>query len=294
MDTHLPNDEPLDDQAGEGSQSRALVPRQLDFYGDELLAIQDGKRQIWIHLTRLIECLGLSVSDQISQIRAHEVLGEGVQSFVLQTARGARDTLFLRLGLVPFYLATIQVRRVRPDLREKLLRYQKEAADVLFAAFLSDFGVIEPGRTQRSQGLTPAEQSYQQAQLLANLARQQLTLERELGGALEAVSGQQEVLALHDERIGQIELTLGTADKITEAQAAEIKEAVTAIGAIRGEQSGDKKVVGPTIQAVWKMFYREFGVRVYANLPRSKFDRAMQFLRETARQYGVELDKGGE
>ncbi len=272
-------------------ERRALIPRHLEFYGDDLLAIHYGK-QIWVHISRLVECLGLSQKDQIDHIRNHEVLQEGLRTFSLQTSQGARDTLFLRLGLVPFYLATIQVRRVRADLQPKLLRYQKEAADVLYAAFLGEFGMIEPGREMGEQGLTPAEQSYQQAQLLANLARQQLTLEREVGNAVEQVAEQHEILALHDERLGQLELTLGTNDKITEAQATEIKEAVKAIGMLKAEQTGNAQVVKPTIQSIWGRFYREFGVRVYANLPRAKFPQAMQFLSDVAREHGIELDKG--
>lgn len=269
-------------------ERRALIPKHLDFYGDDLLAIQIGT-QIWVHISRLVECLGLSLKDQLDHIRNHEVLREGVKTFFFQTARGPREPEFLRLGLVPFYLATIQVRRVRADLRPKLLRYQREAADVLYGAFLSEFGVIESGRE-----LTAAEQAFQQAQLLANLARQQVVLEREVGGAVERMSEQNEVLTLHDERLGNLELTLGTTDKITEAQATEIKEAVKAIGVFKAESTGNKKDVGPTISGVWGRFYREFGVRVYANLPRAKFTQAMEFLRDMGREYGVELDQGGK
>src|SRR5579859_6193424 len=176
-----------------GSERRALIPKHLDFYGDDLLAIQFGK-QIWVHFPRLVECLGLSLKDQLDHIRNHEVLREGIRTFPLQTPQGGREPHFLRLGLVPFYLATIQVRRVRADLQPKLLRYQREAADVLYGAFLSEFGVIEPGREQQpAEGLTPAELAVQQTQLLANLARQQLELEREVGSAVERMIGQNEV-----------------------------------------------------------------------------------------------------
>jgi len=106
----------------------------------------------------------------------------------------------LRLGLVALYLARIQPQRARPDLRAKLERYQEQAADVLYAALLGEFGIIEPGRSQSEYGLTSAEQNYQQAQLLANVARQQLAIEREVGDLQEQVTGQQVILDLYDER----------------------------------------------------------------------------------------------
>ncbi|MBV9689155.1 MAG: ORF6C domain-containing protein [Ktedonobacteraceae bacterium] len=302
MTTQQPEDEhdAQDQQAREGSDESnmcALIPRHFDFYGDDLLAVQGPlpDKQVWVHLARLVECLGLTLSDQIEHIRRNEVMREGLRSLPIVTKQGVRDALFLRLGLTPFYLATIQINRVKPALREKLLRYQREAADVLYTYFLGDLGIIEPGREQHpGQGLTSTEQAYEQAQLLANLARQQLLMEREVGNTLEQMTSVQEVMALQDERIGQLELTLGIQDKITEVQATEIKEAVTAIGVIKGEKQHNTRMVGPTIQAVWKMFYREFGVRVYHNLPRSRFDEAMAFLRGVAKQFGVELDKGGQ
>jgi len=264
-------------------ETRALIMRSMEFYGDELFAIMTPDRQIWIHVTRMVNCLGLSPRDQLDHIRSNKTLAAGLRSFVVQTARGPQSAYFLRLGLVAFYLTRIQVQRTRPELQAKLDRYQAEAADVLYAAFLGEFGIIEPGQQQHEHGLTPAEQAYQQAQLLANIARQQLDLEREVGNVQEQVIGQQEVLELYEERIAKLELRLGTDDRITEEQATEIKETVKAIGVQKGNDAHNSKLVGPTIQAVWGMLYREFGVTVYRNLPRTRFDEVMRFLDDTKR-----------
>ncbi len=267
----------------ENSETRALIMKSMDFYGDELQAVMTLDKQIWLHFSRLIDCLGLSLGDQLDHIRSNKTLRAGLRQFVIQTAQGARPVYFLRLGLLAFYLARIQVQRTRPELHEKLERYQTEAADVLYAAFLGEFGIIEPGRGQAAYGLTPAEENYQQAQLLANVARQQVTLEREVGNLHEHVTGQQVVLDLYEERLAALELRIGTDDRITEEQATEIKEAVKGIGVLKGEAGMNSKLVGPTIQAVWGMLYREFGVTVYRNLPRSRFDEVMRFLEETRR-----------
>lgn len=270
------------DQQGAGeSGKQALIIRTMEFYGDELVAIMTPDRQIWVHLVRMVESLGLSLTDQLEHIRENKTLNAGLRAFIIPTSRGQRPVQFLRLGLVALYLSRIQPRRARPELREKLERYQEQAADVLYAAFLGEFGIIEPGRTQSEHGLTTAEQNYQQAQLLANVARQQLDIEREVGNLQEQVSGQQEIINLYDERIALLELRLGTDDRITEEQATQIKEAVKGIGVLKAETAHNTRLAGPTIQAVWGMLYREFGVTVYRNLPRSRFQEVMDFLEKT-------------
>ncbi len=108
-------------------------------------------------------------------------------------------------------------------------------------------------------------------------------IEREVGDLQEQVTGQQVILDLYDERIAMLELRLGTDDRVTEEQATEIKEAIKAIGVLKGEASHNSRLAGPTIQAVYGMLYREFGVTVYRNLPRNRFDEVMHFLEVTKR-----------
>src|SRR5258708_20302749 len=94
-----------DDVEEQGRQ--ALIIRTMEFYGDELVAVMTPDRQIWVHLARLIESLGLSLSDQLEHIRGNKTLNAGLRTFVVPTRRGALPALFLRLGLFPFFLAPI-------------------------------------------------------------------------------------------------------------------------------------------------------------------------------------------
>jgi hypothetical protein len=279
--------------------TRALVPRTLEFYGDELEAIQTPDRQIWLNLPKLVACLGLRYDEQLDVIRNNRVIKEekALRQFTMQTRQGGRPLYFLRLGLVPFYLARIDVDRVREELQPKILQYQTKAAEVLYVSFLGEFGIIEPGREQNPNQLTPAERDYQQAQLLANVARRQLELEREVGSVAvevgnvsEQMVGQREVLALYGERIDDLELSIGKGDKITESQAAELKEMVKSIIEFVAERTASAnraKKAKETAQSLWTRFYRHFGVRIYPNLPRSRFPEAVQFFEEIGTQYGM-------
>src|SRR2546423_15694370 len=87
---------------GEGKQS--VIIRTMECYGDELVAVMTPDKQIWVHLARLIESLGLSLSDQLEHIRGNKTLNAGLRTFVFPTRRGALPAQFLRLGLVAFYL----------------------------------------------------------------------------------------------------------------------------------------------------------------------------------------------
>jgi len=58
----------------------------MDFYGDELVAVMTPDKQIWVHLVRLVENLGLSLSDQLEHIRDNKTLNAGLRTFVIPTS----------------------------------------------------------------------------------------------------------------------------------------------------------------------------------------------------------------
>jgi site-specific DNA recombinase len=63
---------------------------------------------------------------------------------------GTREAILLPLRYLPLWLAGIQTKRVRPEIRQKLLLYQEECAEVLFRYFLGD-GVVSGGKPMHSR-----------------------------------------------------------------------------------------------------------------------------------------------
>ncbi len=111
----------------------------IDFYGDKITAVLDRQtNDIYTPVRPICEIFGIASNKQIRKIQNHPVLSDGVTIMVSPT-RGAvkKQNMFcIRHDLVPLWLTTININKVKPELRDRLYLYQKEAAKVLAEYFL--------------------------------------------------------------------------------------------------------------------------------------------------------------
>ncbi len=112
-----------------------LQQRVVAFYGDELIGVQSEDGSIYAPFSRLCENLGLQRDGRAQRIRRHAILSDVVVSIEILTAGGPQQVQCLHVDALPLWLSSIQASRVKEELREKLIRYQKEAATVLWQAF---------------------------------------------------------------------------------------------------------------------------------------------------------------
>jgi len=129
----------------ERDKARALVPiderRVLLMEGDEVLAVRAEDGTIYLPLRPVCESLGLSYRPQRRRIQRDPALEEGVREIRLETGGGRQATPCLRLSVVPYWLSTVEVSRVRPDLQDKLLVYKRWVIDKVFEAFQRETGI---------------------------------------------------------------------------------------------------------------------------------------------------------
>src|SRR6266498_1939581 len=249
------------------AESDAIEPQAIEFYGDEILAVQDPLTgRIYVPFARLCDNLGIDRGSQVERLRQHEVLKDGLITLKLHTAGGMQDTQCLRLDLIPFWLAGINTNRVKADQQEKLVLYQRECAAVLWDTFRpsgqpSSAALADPG------ALSPAAQAYEMAMAIATIARQQMNLEAQVVD-IAATIGE------HAARMTALEIKLAPKNAITEAQAAELSQAVKFVARELGEISRRNEYGG-----VYGQLYREFGIVSYRNLPVEQFNEAMEWLR---------------
>ena len=241
------------------SADAALVPvreQTVDFYGDVLRAGELADGTILVPLRPICDALGLAWPGQFMRLKRDPVLAPELRSVIVTiTELGERSMLSLPLKLLPGWLFGITSSRVRPELRDKIVHYQRNAYEVLWNAFKGDIlptSAAPPPATE----LSGAALAYEIATAIQTLARQQMEMEARLGdvaGRQEAVTAflrpfveqTRRELAAHTTRLTALELQLSAGATISEDQAAEIALAVKTVGqalAARGERNGYAKV----------------------------------------------------
>lgn len=266
-----------------------LRQKSVTFYGDEIIAVQDAASGvIYVPVGRLCDNLGVQRRNQMDRLRNHEVLSLGLSSVTIDTAGGPQDAECLRLDLIPLWLTTINPKRVSDAVRPKLVRYQVEAASVLWAAFRND--ILPASELVPPRARSGAEIALDIATAIQHLAQQQLEIERSLEGMHGRMDGMARFLrdfaGSTNARLSALELRLEPEAPLSEEQAAELAMAVKAVGqALSGKE---RKQNG--YQVVYGELYRRYRISSYKNLPRGKYAEVIAWLHS----WHVELDGRNE
>ena len=267
------------------SEEKALVPvlqKQVLFYDDELTAVlveEDNREEIYVPVRPICNYLGLDWSAQYRRIKRDPVLIGMIQGVAITTTPspdgrggGLQEMLCLPLKVLPGWLFGVSANRVKPELREKIVRYQRECYDVLWDAFREGRLATTGDATfdellQKSD--SEAVEAYKILQAMVKLARNQILIEARLG----AHDGR---LDDYEHRLEAIESQLGVPEQyVTPEQAMQISQAVKAVAHELGKRTKRNEYGG-----VYGELYRRYGVNSYKALPKSKFDDALNWLND--------------
>lgn len=256
-----------------------LPQRVVPFYGDELIAVQQTDGAIFVLFARLCENLGIARNTQARRIRTHEVLNEGLTEIAIQTEGGPQKAQCLRLDLLPLWLSGIQAARTKPEVREKLIRYQHEAASVLWQAFKPQIIIEEPSKVLAASTdaeLAQLQQIADMGRAIVRMAEEQMELRRRMDAAAHAFQGMRRDITDVQVRLGMIEDKLAPAAYISEAQAAEVSNQVKALAQLLTAQEPKKN----HYQGIFGEIYRRFSVTSYKLIRREQYDAVITFLEE--------------
>lgn len=254
----------------------SLVPvdsRVVLFYGDELQGVvvmpTASERVVYVPVRPLCDYLGLSWSGQYERLKRDPVLSEVMRSVrVTRTEPGrseelqevdvARDLICLPLDYLNGWLFSINATRVKEEVRERLIRYQRECYQVLANAF--------QGREYWRQA-DALGQVEELGRALVTLAREQREFNRQIGGMREELGALASRLVVVEEKV-----TPG--QPVSDEQAAQISQAVRAIAHVLSSQTKRNEY-----GAVYGELYRRFAITSYKLLPATRYAEALEFLR---------------
>lgn len=106
---------------------------EVPFRGDTIACVETPER-VLVAMKPICERVGLAWQPQHRKLAAEPELW-GVTMLVMPSAGGMQETACIPLTRLAAWLFTISPNRVKPELREALVAYRNEAADVLDAHF---------------------------------------------------------------------------------------------------------------------------------------------------------------
>jgi hypothetical protein len=254
--------------------SKALVPieqKTVSFYEDQITAVLmdvDGDEVVYVPIRPLCDHLGLSWQGQNDRIRRDLVLSEiqmSVRVTRMDIEEGSRrphtsEMLCLPLEFLNGWLFGVNASRVKSDVRDRLIRYQRECYRVLADAFQGSAVLANAPSTLiqvREMGLA-----------IVRMAEEQMAFDRRLG----ATEGELRVVT---ERLTAVEQQLFPGDPVTQSQAMQVSQAVKAVAIVLGKKTGRNE-----FGAIYGELYRRYGITSYKALPARKFEDAMTLLTE--------------
>jgi hypothetical protein len=260
------------------SDETALIPldeRTITFYDDEIRLVivqRDGQQQAYVPIRPICEFLDVAWSPQLRRINRDPILSEVTSSVTVTVTEGGQrgQMLCLPLDYLNGFLFGINANRVKPAIRERLLRYQRDCYQVLAQAFTS---------AAAADTTTPAMAALIQVRemglALVRLAEEQMEFERRLVTTESRLERAAVVYGDLTRRVSALEERVAPTAAVSEEQASQISQAVKAVALALGKQNGRNE-----FGAIYGELYRQFGVTSYKQLPRRRFDDAMRFLAE--------------
>ena len=245
--------------------TNALVPveqKTVTFYDDQITAVLTEGDTIYIPIRPICELLGVDWSAQRQRLNRDSILSAEIQRVVVTTTRrGDTEMLCLPLDFISGFLFGINANRVKPELRDKIIRYQYECYKVLAEAFTD-------GRLTASTSLDDlvaaggdAAEAYKIAEAILRLARHQLFMESRIDN--------------HELRLEEIEAKLSDDAHVSDEQAAQLSQAVKAVAIVLGQQTKRNEFGG-----VYGELYRRYNCSSYKLLQKKDFEGALNWLNE--------------
>lgn len=257
------------------AEEKALIPLEeqtVDFYGDEIttaIVDIDGRSRLYVPIKAISDYLGLAWSGQFERIQRDRILSE-VATLIRVTritaTGGSPGSLCLPIEYLNGWLFGVNVNRVKPEMQEKVLQYQRDCYRVLWEAF----NVQAPVTIQSTSAL---EQIRATALAVAQLAEQQMEMEGRLTKRLDKAA---EVFIGFDRRLGTLEKKVSPAALVTDSQAEEISSTVKALAELMMEKAPGKN----HYQGIFSELYRRFGVSSYKNIRLEHYERVLRFLED--------------
>lgn len=252
-------------------QIRTVDQFPFEFHGNFFSVALANDRKLYVPLAALCQAMGLQIQGQTRRIRETEAMSDSLITLYVNWGYGdeavqEREMLCLRLDRLPFWMGTLQSARIKDKhQREQIVQFQREFADVAWAAFRSQI-LPEDWLAEMDVTLPQKEQRY------LHLMDEASTLRQEVSGHSLTIQGQEGRIGELEERMSLIETLLRGTDFINPKQ---MREYTDMVGLVAHLLKRKKKGNEATVHAEVK---RTFKVPSYQLIPEAEFEQVKKFM----------------
>lgn len=107
----------------------------VQFHDQSLTAAMIGDTP-YVAMKPICENIGLDWSAQVQKIKRHPILSKGMVMITTPSNGGIQEMLMLPIKYLNGWLFGVDANRVKPEIKERLLDYQRECFDVLAKHFM--------------------------------------------------------------------------------------------------------------------------------------------------------------
>lgn len=282
----------------------SILVRQLEvaFYEDQITAVlledEGVGERIYIPMPQVCRHLGLDWAHQRRRLAEDPILKSETKGVRLSTAPsedgrggGEQTVTCLPLEMMHGWLFSLATNRVKPEVREALLRYKRECYAVLSRAFTAE---ERESRRALDDNRALMERIAAGEYVDAELSKRQLETEDRVEAAHTRIDRAGVAYVDLAREVAAIKARIGLGTTLTPVEATAVRQRVNEVAGLLGGIPGFGGRRKPHA-AVWSEVYRMFGVPSYRELTRRQYDDVVSFLDSWADQMQSMLeDQGAE
>ena len=266
------------DMTDPGQPHNLEVQEQLPItlFESVVLAVRVSDGLIYLSLRDLCTVLGLNLSSQRRRIVANSRLQPSLIRLRVRTAGGRQEQDFFLLDNLSVWLMSVQERRVGPNAAQRLGYVQEYLEQAVRAAFAALTGLPEDSSRQ----IEDLHELERIDHAFEALAERQGALEQSQDRARTAWRDMAAQVRALTDRVQQLEQQVSS--KISDAQRGVIYQMVQTWGAAKAARETNHPR-SAAYQACWALVKARFKLSRYEDLPASKYDECITFIRSSYR-----------
>ncbi|MGE5377613.1 MAG: phage antirepressor N-terminal domain-containing protein [Bacteroidota bacterium] len=246
----------------------------FDFYGETYRAYLGADRNLYVRVSDICEAMGLAFAAQLRRIQntyaiSHKLIYIEVDTPYQEGTR-RRAVAHMNIEGLTYWLATIDEKRVKPEIQERIRRFQRDFVDTVWMLYRSDI-VSEV--------------------ILAELDAYKSPVERELSEALDQVRGAINRIAAIEDRLARIEGFVSDTAIVNAQQQWQLQEMINAVAEALFESKKGKMPKTQCFAISHNDFKNTFRIPVYSMLPAERMEDAINYLAQRYKHFrpGVQL-----